>query len=64
MTWGSARQARFLDAPDAVEYLKRIKQHFAGDPVALATLLRRIRNWIETERWSSFVTLELLTESF
>ena len=64
MTWGSARQARFLDAPDAVEYLMRIKQQFAGDPVALAILLRRIRSWIEIERWSSFVNLELLTESF
>ena len=50
MTWDSARQARFLDAPDAVEYLKLIKQHFAGDSVALATLLRQIRSWIETER--------------
>ena len=50
MTWSSARQARFLDAPDAIEYLKRIKQHFAGDPVALAALLRRIRSWIKTER--------------
>ena len=50
MTWGSARQARFLDAPDAVEYLQDIKQHFAGDPVALDTLLRRIRSLIETER--------------
>ncbi|EDR05649.1 uncharacterized protein LACBIDRAFT_294799 [Laccaria bicolor S238N-H82] len=49
MTWGSARQARFLDAPDAVEYLKRVKQHFTGDSGALATLLRRIRSWIETE---------------
>ena len=50
MTWGSARQARFLDAPDAVEYLNRVKQHFTGDSVALAKLLRRIRSWIETER--------------
>ncbi|KIJ97721.1 hypothetical protein K443DRAFT_236687 [Laccaria amethystina LaAM-08-1] len=49
MTLGSARRARFLDAPDAVEYLKRVKQHFAGDSAALATLLRRFRSWIETE---------------
>ena len=49
MTWDSAQQARFLDAPDAVEYLKRVKQHFAGDSVALA-FLHRIRSWIETER--------------
>ena len=50
MMWGSARHARSLDAPDAVEYLKRVKKHFAGDSVALATLLRQIRSWIETER--------------
>ena len=62
--WGSARHARSLDAPDAVEYLKRVKKHFAGDSVALATLLRQIRSWIETERWSSFVTLELLAKFF
>ena len=50
MTWGSARQARFLDAPDPVEYLKHVKQHFAGDSVAFATLLRQIRSWTKTER--------------
>ena len=50
MTWGSARQARFLDTLDAVEYLKRVNQHFAGDSVELATLLRRFRTWIEIER--------------
>ena len=64
MTWDSAQQARFLDAPDGVEYLERVRQHFPGDSVELAILLCQIRSWIKTERWSSFVTLELLTESF
>jgi len=64
MTCDSARQARLLDAPDADEYLKRVEQHFADDSVALATLLRQIRSWIETERWSSLVALELLAEPF
>ena len=50
MTWDAARRARFLDAPDAVEYIKLVQQNFAGGSAALYTLLSRIRNLIETER--------------